>query len=321
MSEEKQKKQLCSNCESDKILLDHKKGESVCLTCGFVNELNMSEFFIDPNIKKNINSHTLLNSSSPQYYSNSSVFTEIDSQSQNKKYYLDKSSTQKMYRLNKWHKRLKVTSFGDRNLSFAISELLTIANNLDLPPHVTEYSVEIYKKAVKNNIIRGRSIEGVICASIYTASRKKNVPQTLEELSTVSGAAPKEIGRTYRFLIKSLKIPIEPVIPTSYVPRFCSHLNLPPICQELSIKIIKKIYLDEIHSGRGPIGIASAAIYIACDLLNIKSKNDKKITQRDISEVTGVTEVTIRNRYKEMYNVLKVIYKTDKINIEQFKNN
>ncbi|MBU0907432.1 MAG: hypothetical protein KKE05_04730, partial [Nanoarchaeota archaeon] len=104
----------------------------------------------------------------------------------------------------------------------------------------------------------------------------------------------KEIGRTYRFIVRKLKIKVTPSSPKDYILRFSSILHLSPKTQNEAFKILKKADISELTSGRGPAGIAAAALYVAALL------NDEKKTQREVADVAGITEVTIRNRYKEL---------------------
>jgi transcription initiation factor TFIIB len=55
-----------------------------------------------------------------------------------------------------------------------------------------------------------------------------------------------------------------------------------------------------LTSGRGPAGIAAAATYIASLL------TDERRTQGEIAKGAHVTEVTIRNRYKELTQRLNI---------------
>ncbi|MCJ2563779.1 MAG: transcription initiation factor IIB, partial [Candidatus Thermoplasmatota archaeon] len=151
------------------------------------------------------------------------------------------------------------------------------------------------------NLIRGRSIEGVVAASLYAACRQCNVPRTLDEIAGSSRVGRKEIGRTYRFMTRQLKLKLLPTKPQDYVSRFCSMLRLSGEVQSKAIEILKDASDRELTSGRGPTGVAAAAISISSILAN------ERRTQREVADVAGVTEVTIRNRYKEL---------TDKLGIE-----
>ncbi|MCA9485604.1 MAG: hypothetical protein KC506_02050, partial [Nanoarchaeota archaeon] len=121
-----------------------------------------------------------------------------------------------------------------------------------------------------------------------------NIPRTLDEISEASDVERKEIGRTYRFIVRKLKIKVTPSSPKDYILRFSSILHLSPKTQNEAFKILKKADISELTSGRGPAGIAAAALYVAALL------NDEKKTQREVADVAGITEVTIRNRYKEL---------------------
>jgi transcription initiation factor TFIIB len=141
-------------------------------------------------------------------------------------------------------------------------------------------------------------MESVIAACIYAACRSYNIPRTLDEIAQASDMERKEIGRTYRFIIRRLAIRVKPSSPNDYISRFSSILKLLPKTQQHALRILKKANDAELTSGRGPAGIAAAALYVAALL------NDEKKTQREVADVAGITEVTIRNRYKELIEKL-----------------
>ncbi|MBN2421421.1 hypothetical protein JXB27_04035, partial [Candidatus Woesearchaeota archaeon] len=157
--------------------------------------------------------------------------------------------------------------------------------------------------------VRGRSMESVVAGSLYAACRRHDVPRTLDELSEASGIEKKEIGRTYRFITRELGIKILPSNPADYIARFASSLKLSPEAQSHAVEILDIAQKQELTSGRGPTGIAAAALYVAALI------HGEKRTQREVADVAGVTEVTIRNRYKELLDELdleKEIKKTKK---------
>jgi len=205
-----------------------------------------------------------------------------------------------IYRLRKWQRRIRVSDATERNLTFALSELERMASHLILPKSVRESAAVLYRRAVEQRLIRGRSIEGVAAASLYAACRKCKVPRTLDEIARISRVGKKEIGRSYRFIARELKIAIPPTNPIDYIPRFTSALSLSGKVQSKAIEILKDAHEIGLTSGRGPTGVAAAAIYIASVLLN------RRRTQRDVAEVARVTEVTVRNRYKEIVERLSL---------------
>ena len=205
-----------------------------------------------------------------------------------------------LYRLRKWQRRIRISDATERNLAFALSELDRMASGMGLPRTVRETAAMIYRKAVLKNLIRGRSIEGVSASALYAACRQCNVPRTLDEIAASSRVSRKEIGRTYRFIARELGLKLMPTSPQDYISRFCSELKLSGDAQAKSIEILKDAADKELTSGRGPTGVAAASIYIASILCG------ERRTQREVADVAGVTEVTIRNRYKELAERLDI---------------
>ena len=155
-------------------------------------------------------------------------------------------------------------------------------------------------------------MESVIAACIYAACRTYNIPRTLDEIANASDVERKEIGRTYRFITRKLSLNVNPSNPKDYIPRFASVLHLSPKAQNDALKILQKAEISELTSGRGPAGIAAAALYVAALL------NNEKRTQREVADVAGITEVTIRNRYKELLDKLGL---QEKLKIKEAEKN
>jgi transcription initiation factor TFIIB len=206
-----------------------------------------------------------------------------------------------IYRLRKWQRRIRVSDATERNLAFALSEISKISNSLNLPKSILETASIIYRKAVKERLIRGRSIQGVTAAAIYVACRQCGLARTLEEIAQASNINKKEVGRSYRFLVKELDYFIPPLKPSQYVTKFSNQLTMQGKVEEIAHKILTAAKDLKLTSGRGPTGIAAAASYIASVLTG------ERKTQREIAEIAQVTEVTIRNRYKELVERLQFI--------------
>ena len=134
----------------------------------------------------------------------------------------------------------------------------------------------------------------MVAASIYTACRRNNIPRTLDEVAEAFKVAKKQIGKNYRFLSKKLNIKLKPTSPADYIPRFASQLDLSGRVESKAIEIINDAKGKGLLNGKGPTGVAATALYVASILMG------ERKTQKDIAEIAGVTEVTIRNRYKEL---------------------
>ena len=213
-------------------------------------------------------------------------------------YKLGSKGKNKFFRLRKWQYRISTAI--ERNLKLALAELKRVASYLKLPKSVEEESARIYTMAVQRGLVRGRSMESVVAGALYAACRRHEVPRTLDELSEASGIDKKEIGRTYRFVTRELGIRILPSNPVDYIPRFASALKISADTQSKAVEILELAQSSELTSGRGPTGIAAASLYVAA------LTNNEKRTQREVADIAGVTEVTIRNRYKELIKKLNL---------------
>jgi transcription initiation factor TFIIB len=205
-----------------------------------------------------------------------------------------------MSRLRKWQERIRTKDASERNLRFALSEIDRMASALGVPRSVREVASVIYRRALTEDLIRGRSIEGVATSCLYAACRQEGIPRNLEEVSEVSRVDQKEIGRTYRYIATELSLKMEPVNPKEYVPGFTSELEVSEDVTMQANEIIDETADQGLLSGRSPTGYAAAAIYAASLLCN------EKQTQREVAEVAQVTEVTIRNRYQEQIEAMGI---------------
>ncbi|MBS7647063.1 transcription initiation factor IIB [Candidatus Bathyarchaeota archaeon] len=289
--------QVCPECGSTKLMRDYECAELVCMNCGFVIAAKLADrgpewrAFDDEQRAK----RTRVGAPLTYTIHDKGLSTMIDWHDRDI-YGKGLSPGQKaqVYRLRKWQRRIRVSDATERNLAFALSEITKIANTLNLPKNILETASLIYRKAVKERLIRGRSIQGVTSAAIYLACRQCGLPRTLEEIAQASNVSKKEIGRSYRFLIKELNYFIPPLRPSQYITKFSNQLTMQGKVEEIAHKILAAAKELKLTSGRGPTGIAAAASYIASVLTG------ERKTQREIAEIAQVTEVTIRNRYKEL---------------------
>ena len=287
----------CPECGSEKVIRDYEAGEIVCMDCGFVVATKLTDrgpewrAFDDEQRAK----RTRVGAPMTYTIHDKGLSTMIDWHDRDiygKR--LSPGQKAQVYRLRKWQRRIRVSDATERNIAFALSEISKISNGLSLPKNIVETASVIYRKAVKERLIRGRSIQGVTAASIYVACRKCELPRTLEEIAQASNLNKKEVGRSYRFLIKELDYFIPPLRPSQCITKFSNQLTMPGMVEEIAHKILATAKDLKLTSGRGPTGIAAAASYIASVLTG------ERKTQREIAEIAQVTEVTIRNRYKEL---------------------
>jgi transcription initiation factor TFIIB len=298
--------QRCPECNSINLTHDQEQGEVICNDCGLLIEEKMVDTGVDLSGKFD-KSEKKGRGGAPMSMQkfDKGLTTNVGEISDI--YKLDTKQTRKFLRLKKWQERVSTSI--ERNLRLAMAELRRVSSFLNLPNVVGDEAARIYNYVLQRGFVRGRSMESVIAACIYAACRSYNIPRTLDEIAQASDIERKEIGRTYRFIIRRMTIKVAPSSPNDYISRFSSILNLSPKTQNHALRILKKASNEELTSGRGPAGIAAAALYVAALL------NDEKKTQREVADVAGITEVTIRNRYKELIEKLGL---EEKMKITEF---
>ena len=293
---------LCPECGGRDLSRDYKRAELVCGGCGLV----VDEDIVDQGPEWRAFDYSQMQERSrtgaPMTYlvHDKGLSTTIDQRDRDIFGNNITKHRAQLYRIRKWQKRIRVSNSIERNLSVALMELERFSSRLALPRNVRETAAVVYRKAVGKGLVRGRGIDRVLAASLYIACRQCNVPRTLDEISEASGIGRRDIGKTYRFISRHLGVNLDPTTPVDYVPRFGSELGLSGEVQSKAIEILRAAMDMHLTSGRGPVGACAAAIYMACVL------QGEKRTQREIAEAAAVTEVTIRNRYKEMAEKLDI---------------
>ena len=203
-------------------------------------------------------------------------------------------------RLRTWNRRSKTEDAHDRNLRHALGEIDRMASALGLPQPIRETASVIYRRALDEDLLRGRSIEGMAAASLYAASRLDGVARSIDEIATVSRVGDLEIKRAYRYIDRELGLETPPAHPNEYLGRFASELDCEEATERLARDLAETAVEEAVHSGKSPVGIAASALYAASRLRN------GGLTQATISETANVSEVTIRNRYREVLEVAEI---------------
>ncbi|MCE4603973.1 MAG: transcription initiation factor IIB family protein [Aeropyrum sp.] len=199
----------------------------------------------------------------------------------------------------------------DKNLQTALSMINEVASRLGMPEIVVEDASKIYREAMEKGLTRGRSIESIVSASLYAASRLHGLPHSLTDIikamkGNVDAETRREVARSYRLLVRDLSIRIPVRRPENFVYTIANALALPESVAIEAIKIIDQARRKGLTAGKDPGGLAGAAVYLAALKQGIRK------TQKEIAQVVGVTEVTIRNRYKEIAQALGIEEEVEK---------
>jgi transcription initiation factor TFIIB len=294
--------QTCPKCGSTKIARDNEFIEIVCMNCGFV----VNQKFIEQDPKWNTynekqkTKHKKTDTTLTYTIHAKGSTTTIDwnkRDPQNK----NCSTNQKAqtYHLHKWQRRIKTTSSTEHTLAFALSEITKNANKLNLPKNVLETASNIYQKAAKNHLTNGRPTQNITTAALYLACRQHTLPITLNKIAQTSTVSKKEIGNNYRFLIKKLNHPIpQPLQPSQCMTKFFNQITMQKKAEEVAHKIFTAAKSSKLVLDREPMTIAAAVSYVVLFLIG------EYKSQKEIADIAQVTEVAVRNRYKELVNQL-----------------
>ncbi|RLM59715.1 transcription initiation factor IIB 2 [Halobellus sp. Atlit-31R] len=290
---------VCPECGGS-LVTDGTRGETVCADCGLVVDEDSidrgPEWRAFDSAERDRKSR--VGAPTTNLMHDKGLSTNIGWQ--NKDAYgnaLSSRQREQMQRLRTWNERFRTRDSKERNLKQALGEIDRMASALGLPENVRETASVIYRRALDEDLLPGRSIEGVATAALYAAARQAGTPRSLDEIERVSRVEKMELTRTYRYIVRELKLEVEPADPEQYVPRFASELGLSDEAERQARELLRNAKQAAIHSGKSPVGLAAAAVYAAALLTN------EKVTQSQVSDVADVSEVTIRNRYKELLEV------------------
>jgi len=281
----------CPEC-GGKVIPLHERGEIVCGQCGLV----ISERIVDI------------------AHSGKRAFTKQEKENRERtgspisillpdmglSTIIDKSSIKSpdLKRAAKWNSRM---TWDKRNMLIATTELKRIGSNLNLPNHVKKAAIRLYIEAFKKKLLRGRSINGMVAACLYFACRERKIPRTLQEILEQTSISAKNVRRCYRTLIRELNLKVPSTDPISLIPRFIAELELDADAENGTIKILQTFTSKYSTSGKDPKGLCAGALYLVCKM------KDKRISQKEIANLVGVTEVTLRSRYKELIKMLNIM--------------
>jgi transcription initiation factor TFIIB len=290
----KTKSATCSRCGSHNLILDWEAGEEVCSDCGLVKSDDIintgPEWRAFTNAEKSNRPRVGMARSYTLY--DMGLTTSFSGNRDARGNRLDSDTRIKMNKLKRYDTRSKLDDTWGRNLSIAMAELDRLSTILHIPKTVKEQAAFIYRKALKEDLIRGRSIDAFVAASLYAACRKYRVPRPLKEISKASTREHSEVSRSYRLLHKELKLKMPIDDPMKFVSGIASKLNVKQGTERQAIEILRKARERHGLSGKDPRGIAAAALYMAC------LENDDKRIQKDVAAAAGTTEVTLRNRLR-----------------------
>ena len=292
-------KQSCLRCGKMALITDVETGEIFCGGCGFVLseriESSGPERRSFPDDRINRERTGVGTSLAIHDQGLSTVINPTNRDATGKP--LSSSMKKTLKRLRTWDSRSQSQPI-DRNLKQAFSELYRVKDKLVLSDSVVEKAAYIYRKALEKKMVRGRSISAMIGSALYAACREVETPRTLKEIAVIMNIKKGDLAACYRKLVHELDLKIPVADSVQNVARIASKIGISEKTKRYSIQILRKAEENKISAGKNPMSLAATALYISC------LKMGENHTQRDLAEAANVTEVTIRNRYKGLLELL-----------------
>jgi transcription initiation factor TFIIB len=299
---------ICSMCKSNQIITDTESGELVCSKCGQVISGKAQQEGpewrnFDPlsSVDSNGSNRSRVGMSTSLARHDmglSTIIGRTDRDASGQK--IDAAMRSTMDRLRIWDYRTQIHSATDRNLRNAFFKLDILKDRLGLSDSIVEKAAYIYRKAQERGLIRGRTISGVLAAAIYIACREMGISRTLKDIAAYSNVKLKEVAKSYRLLCIELDLKVPIVDPMKYIAKVANKANLSEKTKRQAAEIMDNVTKREASLGKNPMGLAASVLYIS------SLKNGENVTQYHLSNAAGVTEVTLRNRYKDLMNRLEL---------------
>jgi len=301
IKEEAESHGRCAQCGSRDWLEDPITGEVACRVCGFVTKHKGTD--MGPEWRNFSQEESDRRRGGPPQsilYDDLGLSTVILEPYKGKG--LPRDTKNKIWRMRRFDLTTKAHPSRARNLHMARDLLELYGDKLHLSTYVMVRAMQIYRKALAKGLIRGRAIRNIMAAAIYYACRLTNTPRDLKQFEAAYPVVKKkEIARDYRLLVKHLKLKPPIADPTIHVRRIASKLNFDEKIVEETVKLLEEGRRIGAIYGKDPVGIAGAALYLVC-----RDKHPE-VSQKKIARAARVTEVTIRNRSKDLHEKLAKI--------------
>ncbi|MCP8310985.1 MAG: transcription initiation factor IIB [Candidatus Methylarchaceae archaeon HK01M] len=296
-----ERSKYCPRCGKGPLIEDSMRGELLCSNCGYIIKEN--EISTRPEwrafTKEEREEKSRVGMPSSLAIHDRGLATKLGANRRDASgRRLKPSERRRIKRMDMWDRRSQMQVPLHRNLLQALTELDRIADKLNIGDDLVEKAAYIYRKALKKDLVKGRSISSMITASIYATCRESSTPRTLKDVAKASGIKRKDLARSYRLILRELDLKMPVVDSVKYISKISSKSGISEKTARRAISILQKAKDSHISTGKNPQGLTAAALYIACTL------EGETATQKAIAAAAGVTEVTIRNRCKSLQRLV-----------------
>jgi transcription initiation factor TFIIB len=276
------------SCSESIVITDFETGEMICQSCGKILQENMTDARKERSSTQNQHISTSLTMHDMGL---STIIGKTNHDFVGKP--LGYEMKQSMKRMRLWDSRSQVKTSSERNLRIALYEMVKLKDKLALSDAVIERAAYLYRKAAKAQLIRGRTVKSIVGACVYTACRDMETTRTIIDISNHLQEKRKLIAKAYRMLFQNLRLTVPVTDPINCIIKFANNLQIPEITKREAIKIFDTLKEKELTAGKNPNAVAATVIYMAGIKTNIS------LPQHEITRVSGITSVTIRNRLQD----------------------
>jgi transcription initiation factor TFIIB len=292
-----QTSKLCSACSIGRPITDPESGEIICTNCGYVFSDKAQDSRAEWRTFSSGGKSERVRVGSPISLTRhdmglATIIGKSNMDSSGQK--LDPSMHSMIHRLRTWNFRTQIHTSAERNLMRALNELAIVKDKLGLSDVMIEKTAYIYRKANEKHLTKGRSVSAILAAAIYIACREMGASRTLADIAAAMDVKRKIISRSHRVLINELDVNIPPVDLVKCIARIANKVNIDEKTKRMAMHTMIDLVDREISAGKSPMGLAASVLYTSC------LRNDENTTQKNIAEAAGVSEVTIRNRIKDL---------------------
>jgi transcription initiation factor TFIIB len=289
---------LCPNCNKPSdIITDTESGETICGNCGMILTDKSQETRAEWNAFNAEDINAKSRTGSPLSLAKhdkglSTIIGKINKDASGQQ--IDTAMHKTVGRWRMLDSRSQYYGSANRNLNIAFSKLQGIKNQLTLPDYAVEKTAYIYRKILEKGIVKGRSIDAAVVVASYIACKEMEIPRTLKEIAKLVNIKEKAAFSIYKKVIVELDIKVPLADPVRNIVTVANRCKISEKTRRHAIKVMDEIIKRRISASKNPMGLAGAVLYLSCKY------HDEEITQKDIAEAAGVTEVTIRNRLSNL---------------------
>jgi transcription initiation factor TFIIB len=289
----------CSTCNTDKtVITDAESGEIICSNCGIIISDRLEDYTHEDRrafSMEEVDNRSRTGAPTSLAIHDRGLSTTIDKV--NKDVYgkmLDAAALPQIRKLRRWNSMINLHRSSEKSLNRAFKKLEVLKERLGLSDATVEKIAYIFRKVHDRDLVRGRTIDGMLSAAVYTVCREIGSSITLKDIAAASNLTQKDVSRNYKVILYELDIKIPLVDPMKCIAKVANVLGINEKTKKQAMNIMKEVVKREMTPGKIPMGLAASAVYLSCQMAG------KDVSQASIAAASGVTEVTIRKRLKDL---------------------